>query len=75
VKAAQEKEVAKDAKGVEDWLLATAARAKAEEEPGSPRSIWNIVQGVTAEARSIAHTDTRVDLERKAGELLKFAAA
>jgi hypothetical protein len=83
VKAAQEKEVAKDAKGVEDWLakrgftkkLATAARAKAEEEPGSPRSIWNIVQGVTAEARSIAHTDTRVDLERKAGDLLKYAAA
>lgn len=82
VRKAQDTEVADDSKGVEDWLkkcgftqkFATAARAKAEEESGSPRSIWSIIQGVTAEARSITHTDTRVDLERKAGDLLKYAS-
>lgn len=82
IRAAQDKEVAKDSKGVEDWLrkrgftakFATSVVAKAEEESGSPRSIWNIVNGVTAAARSVTHTDTRVDLERKAGELLKYAA-
>lgn len=82
IKKAQEHEVAKDDKGVEAWLrargftqkMAVAARAKAEEENGSPRSLWNIIQGVTAEARQVAHTDTRVDLERKAGDLMRFAA-
>lgn len=82
LKRAQEHEVAKDAKGIEDWLrnrgftqkMAVAARAKAEEETGNPRSLWNIIQGVTAEARSVLHTDTRVDLERKAGDLMKYAA-
>lgn len=83
LKRAQEHEVAEDAKGVEGWLrargftqkMATAARAKAEEEPGNGRSLWNIIQGITAEARSIVHTDTRVDMERKAGDLMKFAVA
>lgn len=83
VKRAQEKEVASDAKGVTRWLqsrgftkrVAVAARAKAEEEPGNGRSLWNVIQGVTAEARSITHTDSRVDLERKAGDLMKYATA
>lgn len=83
LKRAQEFEVAADAKGVEGWLrsrgftktMATAARAKAEEEPGNGRSLWNIIQGITAEARSIVHTDARVDMERKAGDLMKFAVA
>lgn len=37
---------------------------------GDPTTLWNLVQGATAYARGIPHTDTRVDFERKAGRLL-----
>ena len=33
----------------------------------NPRTVWGLVQGVTDYAHEIKHTDTRVDLERKAG--------
>lgn len=33
-------------------------------------TVWGIVQGLTAAARTLPHTDTRVDLERRAGSLL-----
>lgn len=42
-------------------------------EQGKARSIWDIVNGVTAYARSIPHTDQRVDLEIKAGKLMQYA--
>ena len=47
---------------------ATIAAAKIEEN--DIYSPWSLAQGITAHARSIQHTDTRVLLEREAGKLL-----
>ena len=62
----------------QDWLqkrgfsanLAKIAIDKAKEEEGEAKTLWNIVNGLTAHARGISHTDTRVELETKAGNLL-----
>ena len=70
--------VGKDEDEVKEFLkkrgftMATAdsviKAAKAEEnEYNTP---WSLAQGITAHARGIAHTDTRVLLEREAGKLL-----
>jgi len=37
-------------------------------------TLWGLVQGLTASAREIPHTNLRVNLERRAGDLLKAAA-
>jgi len=43
-------------------------------DEGRPiETLWDVVTGVTALARTIAHQDARIDLERKAGDIL-FAA-
>lgn len=63
---------------VQDWLGArgfTKSQAKAsvdaaEAEQGSSRSLWDIVNGITAYARSVGNTDARVALEAKAGKLM-----
>ena len=68
-------------KGVEDWLMsrgftkaqATASVETAKQEEGEARTLWQIVNGITAYARGIAHTDERVTLETKAGKLLDLA--
>lgn len=65
---------------VQEWLQkrgfskgeAQASVQTADSEGGS-RTIWDIVNGITAYARSITHTDERVEVERKAGDLMKFA--
>jgi hypothetical protein len=65
-----------------DWLkargftsaLAKASVAAAKAEEGEARTLWQIVQGVTAHARSITHTDERVKLETQAGKLLAAGA-
>ena len=44
------------------------------EEGTKPESVWDFVQGITAVARDIGHTDDRITLERQAGNLLKKAA-
>jgi len=44
------------------------------EEGTKPVSVWDFVQGITAIARDIGHTDDRITLERQAGNLLKKAA-
>ncbi len=55
-----------------------AAKAAIEQhlvEEGRPaRSAWDVVQAVTAHARGIPHQSDRVDLEQKAGKLLRAAA-
>ena len=33
---------------------------------------WSIAQGITAHARTITHTDARVEMERAAGKILDF---
>lgn len=66
---------------VQDWLqswgftkaVAQASTETAQAEEGKVRSIWDIVQGVTAYARSVPHTNDRVDLESKAGKLMDYA--
>lgn len=44
------------------------------EEHKAPESVWDFVQGITAVARSIKHTDDRVAMERKAGDMMAKAA-
>jgi hypothetical protein len=43
------------------------------EEGHKPASVWDFVQGITAVARDIGHTDERITLERTAGNLLTKA--
>ena len=73
-------QIDKETGGWESWLKsrgftnmqAKQSVAKAVEEEGEARSLWNIVNGVTAYARQIAFTDERVDIEAKAGSLLNI---
>jgi len=85
LEASREKKVAKDDKGALKWLqehgftkaLAKGALESAREEErgadpnSSPLSVYNIVQGITAEARSKENNDERVAIELMAGKLFK----
>lgn len=44
------------------------------EEQRPIETLWDAAQGVTALARGITHQDTRVEMEREAGAILKLAA-
>lgn len=46
--------------------------AKAEE--GDCRTLWHVVQGLTAYARGFDFVDSRIDLETRAGKLLNLVA-
>jgi hypothetical protein len=82
IRAAKAKELptAKD-ESVEQWLRkrgftqgqskASVETAKAEQ--GQCRSVWDVIQGITAYARSVEHTDARVKLETQAGALMQIA--
>lgn len=48
--------------------------AVVNEEGHQPTSVWDFVQGITAVARGVGHTDARIDLERKAGDLMDKVA-
>ena len=69
--------------GWESWLSKrgfTRAQAKqavdsAKAEEGEARSLWDIVNGITAYARQIPHTDERVKVESAAGKLLDSVSA
>lgn len=81
VKAASAKEVGKDRKAVTEWLksrgfglkLAADAYDSAEANGRNPRSLWGAAWGITDVAHKIGHTNDRMDVERKAGELLSMA--
>lgn len=83
VSEAKKLKVGSNIQEVEEWLqkrgftktIAKAAVNKASEEEGDPKTLWNVVQGVTAYARGIGYADTRVDLERSAGKLLELVGA
>jgi len=68
----------KENDGWGNWLRArgfTTAQSKnavaaARQEEGQARSLWDVIQGVTAYARTIPHTDERVHLEKAAGKLM-----
>ncbi len=83
IKAAKSKEIqpGKD-ETLAEWLQKrgfTKPQAKASidaaisEDGVEPRSVWALVNGITAHARTVPHTDARVDLETKAGDLMKLA--
>jgi hypothetical protein len=84
ISAAQHYEIPRAAEklGVESWLQSrgfTAAVAKnsvaaAQAEEGQARSLWDIINGITAYARGIANTDERVAVERQAGNLMQLVA-
>lgn len=80
IRAAQEYETPGRAEGGWlQWLRAqgfTAQQARAgikyaKQEEGQAASLWDIIQGLTASARQIQHTDTRVQLEVAAGRLMQ----
>lgn len=54
--------------------VAAIKRAHLEDEGRPVESIWDVVTGATAYARTLEHQDSRVALERQAGQLLKLAA-
>lgn len=55
---------------------AKAIQAAHEREEGRPiETIWDVVTGTTAHAKTIEHQDARVDLERKGGKLLDLVSA
>lgn len=83
ITAARNKDVmseinSKNGDTVESWLQKrgfTKAEAKgsveaATMEMGQARSLWDVINGVTAYSRSVTHTDDRISLETKAGKLL-----
>jgi hypothetical protein len=53
--------------------VAKRAVEVAKTEEGGAGTLWQVVQGLTGYARTLAHTDVRVDIERKAGNLLSLA--
>jgi hypothetical protein len=75
-------EAEKADKGWDAWLQArgfTATQSKsavttAIAEEGEARSLWDIINGITASARQIQHTDERVKLETQAGKLMRYVA-
>jgi hypothetical protein len=46
----------------------------AKSEEGDCRTLWHLVQGLTAYARGFEYIDARVDLEKRAGKLLDIVA-
>jgi hypothetical protein len=79
VREARALEVGRSEKDVKSWLKArgfTQTESKramelAEAEPGAnPRSLWAVVQGLTAQAHECPFGDERLDLERRAARLL-----
>lgn len=83
VKKAKDAVVATNDDERREFLAKTAGLSKAlsikvidtvEREEGHPaRSIWDMVQGITAVARTLDNQDARLDLENVGGKLLKKA--
>jgi len=85
LEASRKKKVAKTEKGALQWMqehgftkaLSKAALESAREEErgadpsSSPLSIYNVVQGLSAEARAKENNDERVAIELLAGKLFK----
>jgi hypothetical protein len=80
IKAAQDKKLADD---LDDFLAkrftkseATAVKAAHEREEGRPiETLWDVVTGVTAHAKTLPYQDSRVAMERVGGKILDLVAA
>jgi hypothetical protein len=46
----------------------------AKSEEGDCRTVWHLVQGLTAYARGFDYVDSRIDLETRAGKILNLVA-
>lgn len=87
VQAAKACQVGTDKDSVITWMMKrgfnksqsnaayTSAERDSRKQGLNPRSLWGLVQGATDYAHEIAHTDTRVEIERAAGALLDNVAA
>jgi hypothetical protein len=85
IQAAQRFELPQAAKPgeVAKWLqakgftgsVAKAAVQSAEVEEGGANTLWKIINGITAHARTLPHADARVELETKAGNLMNMVRA
>ena len=52
----------------------TRSRPFTSTEEGRPiETVWDVTVAATAHARSVPHTDKRLEIERAAGDLLKTA--
>lgn len=83
IRAAKNTDVpVKKDQSVADWLRtrgfskgeAEGSVSAAVAEEGRARSFWDIVNGVTAYARSFPNSDTRIELEQKAGKIMEMVA-
>lgn len=82
VKKAMELEVGRTDDEVAKWLRkrqfserdAREVIKVARAEEGEARTVWDLVQGGTAVARAVGHTDSRLQLESRASKLLDVAA-
>lgn len=79
VQAAKTQRIATDDDGAREWLgrnkftqpeISRILKTHMEEEGRPVRSVWDVVQGITAAARGIKHTDERIDMEKRAGRIL-----
>jgi hypothetical protein len=83
IRKAKETRLGRTVAEVEKWLdrkgfgrfeskvaLELAARGGDTGSSGDPTCLWDVIQGGTAAARGIGHTDTRLDAERKWSALL-----
>jgi hypothetical protein len=82
IEAAQNRKLGNSTKEVEDWLYSKGfgrpvareaiemAQDPASGNSGDPLSLWGVVQGGTAAARDIPHTDARIEREQKWSALL-----
>jgi hypothetical protein len=82
IRRAKALEVGKTDKDVLEWIKNqgfTASFSKrvyetAVAEEGRCANVWEVSQGISAMARSIQHTDARIDIERRAGKILEKVA-
>jgi len=80
IKRAQDIKLGKDESEVKEFLkkrgltgaTADAAITAAKMEGNDFTTAWGAAEGLTAHARSVLHTDSRVKLEREAGSILDF---
>ena len=86
IRKAQETKIANKPSEVEAWLerkgfgrlesgvaVSLAARGGDTGSNGDPTNLWDLIQGGTAAARAIGHTDDRVDAEKRFSGLLRYA--
>jgi hypothetical protein len=88
IRTARTTRVGKTVADVEAWLagkgfgraesklaITLAQRGGDTGSSGDPTNVWDLVQGGTAAARAIGHTDSRLDQERRWSSLLREPAA